>query len=157
MGVLPCAAMVPPMNTNSLMRAGKVGVEAAGGGDIGQRTQRDQRQLALVLAREAQQGGHGMLVFQAARQGRAVLKVAQPIAPVEFGGILPFLHQRPVDAGVDRHIAPHDLEDGQHIGIDLADVHIAGQRGDGEDIDGRVAKRQHDGLGVVDAGVCIDD
>ena len=139
------------------MRAGKVGVEADGRGDIRQRAQRDQRQLAFVLAREAQQGGHGVLVFEAARQGRAVLEVAQPIAAVELGRVLPLLHQRPVDAGVDRHIAIHDLQDGQDIGIDLADVHIAGQRGDAEHIDGRVAKRQHDGLRVVHAGVGVNN
>ena len=81
--------------------------------------------------------------------------IAQAVAAVEFGRILPGLDQRAVDAGVDGHVAVHDFEDGEDVGVDLADVDIAGEGGDGEDVRGRVLQGEHDGLGVIDAGVCV--
>ena len=98
-----------------------------------------------------------MFLFEAAGERRPVAEVAQSVTAVEFGGVFPVLDKRTVDAGVDGHIALHDFEDGQHIGIDHADVYIAGQGGDGEHIDIRVAKGEHNCLRVIDAGVCINN
>ena len=135
----------------------KVGVEADGGGDVGQRAQRDQRQLARVLAREAQQGGHGVLVFQAARQGAGDPGSCPAHRPRGIRRRPPTPAAAAGRCRRKRHIAPHDFQDGQDIGIDHADMHIAGQCGDAEHLNGRVGQRQHDGLRVIDARVRIDD
>ena len=97
-----------------------------------------------------------MFILQLSRQCRTVAVATQSIAAMEFSGVFPRLDERTVATGVHRHIALHDFQNGQHIGVDLADMHIAGQGGDADDIHARLEKRQHDGLSIVNASIGIN-
>ena len=75
---------------NELLDArGEVGIEADGGSEISQRSERDQGQFTFVFAGEAQEREYSMFIFNGAGQDGAVAKIAQPVASVEFGGVPP--------------------------------------------------------------------
>ena len=67
MGVLPCAAMVPAHEDELFDAIGKSGSRRMAAAILVRGPEGDQRQLARVLAREAQQGGNGVFVLDGAR------------------------------------------------------------------------------------------
>ena len=84
--------------------------------------------------------------------------VAQSLGPVKLARPRRLPPQRPLGAHVHRHIlAPGDLPQGPRIPRRLLHRHIPAHGGDRQQFERLRAKGEHQGHGVIHAGIAIDD
>ncbi len=139
------------------MRSGSDGIALERAGDVGQRPEGDERELAGVVVRRLQQGVDGVAgVGRAALEGEA--DVAHAVGAVHVLGRDQRELERRRLTDVDRHVeAPAQLACVERVLDAELERHVAGHDADADHVDARVGQRDDERDGVVGAGVGVDE
>ena len=124
-------------------------------GHVGQRARGDEPQLARhPLCRGEQRIPCGCLLR--GRVGQGQLHVSEAVFTVERACHMRLAHERPLRAGVDGVVRPQQMHHAPRVRERVAQQAVARHGGQADDLQLRQRVRQHDGDGIVRAGVAVD-
>ena len=124
-------------------------------GYVGQRARGDEPQLARhPLCRGVQRIPCGRLLR--GRVGQGQLHVSEAVFTVERARHMRLAHERPLRAGVDGVVRPQQMHHAPRVRERVAQQAVARHGGQADDLQLRQRVRQHDGDGIVRAGVAVD-
>ena len=134
---------------------GEAGIARQRQRDIGQRSERHQRQARRGVG-EAQDRVDRMLALGRAAR-RRIAAVAEPVAAVEPMRVVERAHQRRGRADEDGDVDAGDLGGQQRVAGRLFDADVAGDDGQPEHAHVGRGERHQDRDGVVGSGVGVDE
>src|SRR5690606_1373492 len=133
-------------------------VQPAGERNIGQRPQRDDRDLARRFIDQPQQRDRRRLRLDPPRRTAVATIAAQAVRAVNLLFRRPEAgDQRLLRPAIDRDTRAHHIQNGKYVRDNFIYVYIARDRGDGLNAHVRPRECEHQRLRVVDSSVSIDN